>query len=228
MAIILIPHQPIDFTYRENEPCENLSNISLKYETGDNPKFQVKKIGLSVPIAFIDGVGDTSYSQTQIPVLSQVGDYYTFEINFTELGIVSGCFEVCIYDVAGSSLVTNGFFTSDLSSWIVADGLTLDVSPYSTPSDHDTCDGTTTMVVTGGTPPYSYSSDGVTWQYAFNVLGGLCYGVDYTLRVRDAYGVMATIPFRYVDCADFTDSYLAALDNIYIAEVGECYLNDFE
>lgn len=227
MAIILIPHQPIDFTYRENEPCENLSDMCLQYETTDNPMFQVKRSGSSVPLVTIAGTGATEFGETSINPTSQGNNYFTYQVNFADLGITSGCFELCVYEATGSTLVTNGTFGSDLAGWTVADGLILSIESYASPSGDETCDGEVDLSVIGGTPAYTYSMDGVIYQIS-DVITGLCYGIDYTFYVKDSYGVIAMVPFTFQDCSSFADSDLFDLNNIYLFEVKECYLNDFE
>lgn len=73
-----------------------------------------------------------------------------------------------------------------------ANPLTANVTP--TPADCGTSNGTLTVGgVTGGTPPYQYSLNGVTWQ-ASNIFTGLAAG-NYTVWVRDAPNVCSvTLP----------------------------------
>jgi hypothetical protein len=156
--ITLIPHQPIDFTYKENGACENLSDMCLQYEIGDNPQFQIKNTSGTAPLVTISGTG---LEETNIPpdlyVIS--GDYYTYTLNFSELGISSGCFDLCVYEISsgiGSNLITNGDFASDLSGWTSATGITLDVDSYTEDS--------ITLIATGGTPGYTYSINGGAYQ----------------------------------------------------------------
>jgi gliding motility-associated-like protein len=60
-----------------------------------------------------------------------------------------------------------------------------------TPASCGTANGTITITgVTGGTPPYEYSLDGVTWQSS-NVFTGLTAG-NYTIHIRDAGSVCTT------------------------------------
>lgn len=221
MAIILIPHQPIDFTYKENEPCETLSTMCLQYETGDNPMFQVKRSGSSVPFATIRGTGNTDFDEVEVPLLSQGSNYFTYQINFSELGINEGCFEICIYEATGATLVSNGTFGSDLSGWTVADGQSLIIDLFSNPSDHFTCDGQVSLNNFGGTGPYTYSKDGINYSGS-TLFTGLCYDTVYTFCVKDNYGVIECIDFEFQDCTAFAGSDAFDLKGIKAFEISLC------
>lgn len=223
MAIILIPHQPIDFTYKENSPCENLSDMCLQYETGDNPMFQVKADNGSVPLVTIQGTGGTELDEIDIPIISQGNGYFTYQINFTELGITEGCFEVCVYEATGANLVTNGMFTSDLSGWSAIDGLQLGINSFSYPVD---CDGSVELEVTGGIPSYTYSMDGVIYQISNNFFD-LCGGIPYTFWVKDSNGIIDSIPFTFRDCSSYEGSEAFDVKNIYAFEITGCEAFNF-
>lgn len=233
MAIILLGHQPIDFTYSENGSCENLSGQCLHYETGDNPMFQVKADGSSIPLATIKGVGETEFEEDSIPIFSQGNGFFTYQINFTELGITEGCFEVCIYDSTQSSgnLVTNGTFGSNLNGWTTADGLYIDIVSQINPTDDLTCDGEIEVFPTGGTSPYEWSIDGENYTpsipftpFAFT---GLCYNIEYTIYLRDANFVIHTVPFQFRDCSEFAGSEAFDIKDIYAFELQNCEAFDF-
>lgn len=226
MAIILIPHQPIDFTYRENEPCENLSDMCLQYETGDNPMFQIKRSSNSVPLVTITGIWDSEFEEVAIPVLSQGNNYFTYQLNFAELGITEGCFEICVYEATGATLVTNGSFASDLSEWTVVDGLLLSISSFTNPSDDETCDGEVELSASGGTGPFTYSIDGINYQPS-TTFTALCYGQEYTFWVKDSKGVTKSIVFQFQDCSQFANSEAFDIKDIYAFEISNCEAFDF-
>ncbi|MEK7226629.1 MAG: SprB repeat-containing protein, partial [Bacteroidota bacterium] len=70
-----------------------------------------------------------------------------------------------------------------------ANPLTGNLTP--TPADCGVSNGTITVTgVTGGTSPYQYSLDGITWQ-ASNIFSGLAAG-SYTVWIRDAPAVCNT------------------------------------
>lgn len=223
MAITLLGHQPIDFTYKENDPCEYLSTQCLQYEIADNPQFQIKNTTGTAPLVTIVGVGGTEFTETEIPstLYSIEGNFYTYTLNFSELGITSGCYELCIYQISSSTgvnLVTNGTFGSDISSWTAASGVSLDVDSYTSTS--------VTLVATGGTGPYEYSNGGTTYQ-ASETFTGLTAGTSYTFYARDVNGVIGSVHFTIRTCGDYAGAELNDLDDVYIAEIGNCELNDF-
>jgi hypothetical protein len=117
MAITLLGHQPIDFTYKENDPCENLSEMCLHYETADNPMFQIKNTDVNRMFVTIQGTGSTDFPETLIPnsMREISGEFYTYTVDFDGLGITEGCFVICVYE--SENLVTNGTFTSNLDGW---------------------------------------------------------------------------------------------------------------
>lgn len=226
MAIVLIPHQPIDFTYSENGACENLSSMCLQYETGDNPMLQVKGTNGSVPMITIQSTGYSEFEEVSITPIAQSNGYYTFQLNFEELGITSGCFEVCVYEATGSTLVTNGTFATDLTGWLAIDGLVLDITSQINPTDHETCDGEVVLAANGGTASYVYSMDGVNYQLS-DTFTGLCYDVQYTFYAKDSYGVVDSIVFTFQDCSLFAGSEAFDIKNIIAFEIKNCEAFDF-
>jgi hypothetical protein len=219
MAITLLGHQPIDFTYKENDPCENLSDMCLQYETGDNPMFQIKNSGISGPLVVLKGYGTTEFDEVSLTP-SITGEFYTYTINFATLGITEGCYEVCIYDAgtSGTNLVTNGTFLSDLTGWTVADALILDVDTYTSTS--------VTLSASGGTAPYTYSNGCSTYQ-ASATFSGLVAGTTYTFCVKDANGAIDTISYTLRDCAGFAGSEAFDIKDIEAVEIKDCEAADF-
>jgi hypothetical protein len=228
MAITLLGHQPIDFTYKENAPCERISNYCVQYETADNPQFQIKGDGETGFFVTIQGVGETDFAEIGIPssMIDINGLYYTYTLNFEELGIAEGCYILCVYVVEGDNLITNGDFTSDLSSWTVADGLFLTVDSYTNPTTPEADDGEVVLIATGGTGPYTYSDDGITYG-ASATFTGLSFDVEYTFYVKDANGVIDSIEFQFRDCASFANSDASDLVDIFSFEIKDCEANNF-
>jgi hypothetical protein len=228
MAITLLGHQPIDFTYKENDPCENISAMCLQYETGDNPQFQLKNTGDTAPFVTIQGISDTSFNEVSLTA-EVSGDFYTYTVNFEALGITEGCYEICVYDIGsvGTNLVTNGTFNTNLSGWTVIDALVLDIDSYTPPTGEFATDGEVVLLAAGGTGPYTYSIDGVAYQ-ASATFTGLSFGIEYTFYVKDANNVIDTLEFRFIECGDFANSFLFDISDIKLYEISGCYLADFE
>jgi hypothetical protein len=228
MAITLLGHQPIDFTYKENAPCERISEFCLQYETGDNPQFQVKGDGETGFFVTIQGTGETELPEMGIPasLIDINGDYYTYTLNFEELGITEGCYILCLYVAAGDDLITNGNFTSDLSGWTVVDGLALSIDNYTNPTTEEADDGEVVLAATGGTGPYTYSSNGVTYQGS-STFTGLSFDVEYTFYVKDANGVISTIEFQFRDCSVYANSEANDLVEIFSFEIKDCEASNF-
>lgn len=228
MAITLIGHQPIDFTYAENSPCETLSDHCLQYEVGDNPMFQIRNSGSSALLVTIQGVG-TDYPERSIPpaLMGVSCEFYTYTLNFEELGIESGCFQICVYEIdqPGTNRITNGNFTNDLSGWTVEDALVLDILSFINPTTSGSDDGEVTLIATGGSGIYTYSIDGVTYQ-ASDTFTDLPYGT-YTFYVRDSRNVVTTIEFTFRDCLDYAGSEAEDVLDIIAFEVKECEANNF-
>jgi hypothetical protein len=227
VAITLLGHQPIDFTYKENDPCENISSMCLQYEIADNPMFQLKNSGATTPFVFIQGISNDFPETTLTPVVSS--DFYTYTVNFTALGITDGCYEICVIDVGsvGTNLVSNGTFLSDLTGWTVADGLVLSIDSYSNPSTGVATDGEIVLIASGGTTAYTYSTDGITYQVSATFTG-LSYDINYTFYVKDANGVVDSIEFEYRDCSEFGPSELFDISDIRLFEIANCELFAFE
>ncbi len=227
MSIILLGHQPIDFTYKENDPCESLSSMCLQYEIADNPTFQIKNTGGATPFITIQGVGNTSYAET--PLEAEISGYfYTYTINFESLGISEGCYELCVYDIGttGSNLVTNGTFVSDLSGWTVAEALILAISDYTSPTTGVSTDGIVELSASGGTASYTYSIDGITYG-AGNTFTGLSFSEEYTFYTKDSNGIIESISFEFRDCTIYAGSDAFDVLGIKGFEIKDCEAASF-
>jgi hypothetical protein len=91
-------------------------------------------------------------------------------------------------------------------------------------------DGTITLTPTTGTAPYKYSIDGGV---TFQVIG------EYTDLPNGVYNIIVvdsdcnefetTIELiENIDCTLYADSYVYDLENIFVAQTLNCYVNDFE
>jgi hypothetical protein len=220
MAITLIGHQPIDFTYKENAPCENLSEDCLHYELADNPMFQVKNSTGTAPLVV---VFDSELNPIIIPVslYSITNEHYTYTLNFSELGMAAGCYEICVYEVSSSSgtnLVANGLFADNIDGWDSVEGILLEVDTHT--------EDTVTLIATGGTGPYTYSNGGDTYQMSATITG-LTAGETYTFYVKDSNGVISSIIYTLRDCGSFANSYAFDIKDIPAVEIKDCEAFDF-
>ena len=156
-----------------------------------NPPPTIGLDGLSTP--------ETCYSAGTITALGVFGigpyDYSfdggTYSSNNYFTGLTAGTYSITAIDSLGCSASTNV---------IVDYGQPFELSATTTAS---ACvggvGGTITIYDLGGTPPYEYSLDGITW-YFFPYFGNITIGLDilgilignYTLYVRDATGCIAT------------------------------------
>jgi hypothetical protein len=228
MAITLLGHQPIDFTYKENAPCERISNYCVQYETADNPQFQIKGDGSSGVLVTIQGAGETDFDEISLPasMVDVNGDYFTYTLNFEELGITEGCYILCVYEPTGDDLVLNGNFTSDLSEWSVVDGIALTIDSYTNPTTAEADDGEVVLLVSGGTPTYTYSIDGITYG-ASDTFSNLSYGVEYVFYVKDSNGVIGSIEYQFIDCSAYAGSGAYDLIDIFAFDIKDCEANNF-
>ncbi len=227
MSITVFGHQPIDFTYKENDPCENLSSMCLQYEVGDNPQFQLKNTGFTAPYVTIQGIGNTVYEETAL-IAERDGDFYTYIVNFTELGITDGCYEISLYDIGstGTNLVTNGTFNTNLSDWSVADALILEITNYTSPTTEFATDGEVELSASGGTASYTYSIDGITYG-AGTTFTGLSFGIGYVFYVKDSNGIVVTVDFEFRDCTVYAGSDAFDILSIRGFEIKDCEAASF-
>lgn len=99
------------------------------------------------------------------------------------------------FQIKSSNQVVNGDFTDNLNDWVVYLGITGTVALINE-SDTGACDGSGTITVSGGTPGYTYSIDGVTFQ-ASNLFENLCNG-HYTVIIKDSTGKQGSVEFDIV------------------------------
>lgn len=115
-------------------------------------------------------------------------------------------FDPTQFQIKSSDLVTNGDFTANLDGWNVFEAIVVMLESIVNPSTGE-CDGEFEVSVSGGTGPYTYSIDGVTFQ-ATGIFEDLCPDV-YTVVVKDADGNEGSLIVNLdenVDCSQFADS----------------------
>lgn len=225
MAIQLIGHQPIDFTY-SLDGCEQLSDQCIHYQTGDKPMFQFRNTigdtcGFLIFIRNTDGT-----AAKQITDYTIQGEYITATIDFNSLFLEAGCYEIALYEICslyGSNVVVNGDFTSDLSGWTVSNQITLTVTGFTYESAIHANDGSVTVAASDGTPPYTYSIDGTTFQSS-TTFSGLTQGT-YTIIVKDSTGLLGETSFFMdiaVDCSTFSGSSAFSIKDYLANQIKNC------
>lgn len=112
----------------------------------------------------------------------------TFQSSNVFTGLSSGNYLVTIRDNTGCTNVTNIILNSTGGTTLVANAL---------PSSCGNSNGSVTAIVTGGTPPYLYSINGVNYQVG-DVFTGLPAGT-YTLTIKDAVNCFNSVSFTVVD-----------------------------
>jgi gliding motility-associated-like protein len=118
------------------------------------------------------GTGPYSYSLN--------GGVFQTSPNFP--GLSAGTYRLTIKDATGQTM---------LYSIPIFQACTLNAAAVPTDASCNNSDGTITVTQTGGTAPYTYSTDGTTFQSS-NVFGGLAPGV-YNITVDDASGLQTSV-----------------------------------
>lgn len=130
------------------------------------------------------------------------------------------------WQMSSTSLVDNGTFDTDLEDWDIVTAIIVSVI-ITNESGPDECDGEIEASATGGTGPYTYSIDGITYGSG-DTFSGLCSG-DYTIYVKDANGDEGFIEVGIdtnVDCSSFSSPDLFDLNNVNLSSLLNCYLDD--
>ncbi|MFP4846713.1 T9SS type B sorting domain-containing protein [Winogradskyella sp. PE311] len=167
-----------DITVLDSNNCE--ANTTITIEVIPPPEFTITTTDI-----LCGGTGDTG--TISIDVTNANGNSIAYSINggttfsnssvFT--GLTAGNYDVVLQYASGTSLCT----TNPQSVTIVENIAISGTAELSAPL---TCnnDGTITVTaVSGGTPPYEYSIDGINFQTS-NVFSGLTQG-SYTIIIRD-------------------------------------------
>jgi hypothetical protein len=133
-----------------------------------------------------------------------------------------------MFQLTSSNEITNGDFESNLDGWDVYTAIT-GTAVVINESAVDECDGEATITASGGTAPYTYSLDGITYQ-ASNVFVGLCDG-DYVVTIKDSLDHLGTVDFTIFEnvvCGDYDGFTLQQMidSGITLGQLYNCTLND--
>jgi len=99
---------------------------------------------------------------------------------------------ITVKDATGQTATTTVTVTNNFNTPV------LSVGPSATPSGCTIADGSVTLQAAGGTPPYSYSIDGQTWQTS-PIFTGLEMGWYY-FYVKDANSCVNSVGFQTPNC----------------------------
>lgn len=144
----------------------------------------------SIEVTASGGTGALEYS---------VDGGTTFQSTGSFSGLTAGSYVVVVQDENGCS-VSEGVIITEPSAALAA---TADVQNVSCTGD---ASGSVTVIATGGTGAYTYSSDGGTTTQSSNVFADLAAG-DYTITVTDANGCSTSVDATVAEPAE-----LLALD----------------
>jgi hypothetical protein len=226
--ITLLSHQPIDFAYNL-QSFEELSANCLQYQTSDVAMFQFKNT--QDGCGFLVGIRPSGSTSTPTEITKDYynvsGNFVTVSVDFTALGLTSGCYELCLYEVcrnAATNIITNGTFNTDLTDWVTVAGLTLTIA---TTLDVGS-GGSATLTAGGGTPPYTYSVNGTTYQSS-TLFSSLSVG-SYIGYVKDAYNIITTLPFSIfegINCGDYAGADAFDVKNLNTSQILTCEAFDF-
>jgi len=185
-------------------------------------------------LVFIRGYGETVFPAIAIPAefISVSGSYVSVTLNFEELGLEAGCYEIGLNEVCTNqafNLVDNGTFTSGSTGWSSVNPMIISITSFDNESGMGAEDGTVTFGVSGGTGPYTWSIDGINYQ-ASSTFTGLAGGV-YTVTAIDSNGLISTDSYTVytnVDCSDYEGSTIDDLiaSGVLLIELYNCTLDD--
>lgn len=233
MSIVLIPHQPISFDYRE-ENCSNLSDQCVHYELGDKAMFQIANSADGCGVIFvIRGTGETNFPVTAISneFITVEGLFTTVTIDFTALGLIDGCYEIGLKNICTNpslNLISNGGFTGSDTDWSSVNPMIISVTSFDNESSFGASDGSVTFGVSGGVAPFQWSLDGINFQSSSTFT--LLTAGEYTVTVIDTNGLISTdtyIVYTNADCSTFTGSTTSDLLPYTTTELIECLTSDF-
>lgn len=136
-------------------------------------------------------------------------------------------FDASKYQIVSNSIITNGFFANGLDGWVIEVSIALEAEVLNE-SAEAACDGQITITATGGTAPYEYSIDGISFQSS-NVFEDLCEDC-YNVIARDVnenYGTLTVCVETNVDCGAFAGSQTNDLLPYTTNQLLNCETNDF-
>lgn len=132
-----------------------------------------------------------------------------------------------MFQLSSGNIISNGDFESNIEGWDVYESIT-GTAEVINESEEDACDGEVEITASGGTGPYTYSLDGVTFQSS-NIFTGLCDG-DYIVVIKDSINNYGSVEFGIVtniDCSQYDDSYAFDVLSIESAETLNCFAFSF-
>ena len=130
------------------------------------------------------------------------------------------------FQLKSTNLIENGTFDTDLEDWVIGESLTIEVG-IANESTEGACDGELDISVSGGTGPYEYSIDGVTFQSS-NLFENLCVGC-YSIVVKDSLdntGFATGCVDTNIDCSLYAGADIFDMLDLDISTMLNCYIND--
>ncbi len=100
-------------------------------------------------------------------------------------GLDFGNYEVMVTDATGATASANVFLSYTLPQPL------LDINILQIPASCTSTDGSINLVASGGTPPYTYSTDGAQTFHTSASVTGLEQGYEYVFFLKDANGCLA-------------------------------------
>lgn len=136
--------------------------------------------------------------------------------------------DVPCFQYEGSELMDNGSFNDGLTDWDLITSVQITSVTTLNETSLGACDGTATVNVTGGTAPYTYSTDGVTFQVS-NSFSLLCNG-NYSIFVKDSNGLIDYTTFGIgtaVNCLSYAGSEVFDVLSLNLIDVKDCEVYNF-
>jgi len=213
-TLFVRPGGIVDTNAQKNQALISSRMMRLIFSRKGNESSGAKtQVVLAGPITLtITQTGTTcGYSNGTISVIATNGTApYSFSINgslsqgtgnFNDL--VAGTYNIVVQDANGTTATGTVTLPNTFSAPSVS------VSAYTNVSACDVSDGSVTLTASAGTPPYTYSDDGINFQ-AGNVFPNLSTG-QYTFFVQDANLCIASVFFPLGNlgssCLNFSFSY---------------------
>lgn len=131
------------------------------------------------------------------------------------------------WQMTSTTIVTNGTFDTSLTGWDIVTAIVVTVV-ITNETGPDECDGEIEASASGGTGPYTYSIDGITYG-AGDTFSNLCSG-DYTIYVKDANGDEGFIDVTIAEniiCGDYAGSDTGDLLGLTTNQLLNCFTDDF-
>lgn len=173
----------VQFSYEAFAGCQFDTTFTNVLEIFENPV--VDSILIENPSCF--GLSDgqlTVYASLGTPTYSYQLGAGAIQLGNTFTGMAAGLYSYTVSDI-------NNCVASDFVTLVNPPVLTITNTTVTNALCFGSSDGAITVTATGGTAPYQYSTDGITYTSG-NVLGGLSAGT-YTVYVRDTNSCVASV-----------------------------------